>query len=283
MPLFVIRSICQTKTVSLPDFTEPILKAKKAHFGLLSLGRALVKEEERKAKEKGSSWVHLSVELDLAFVLEGRCFYYMVITGYLISESILLSLLHVWGTEWESRSKVKSVTISRHQISTSTLRLKERKIHKGQYSTETQIAAHEASKPQPAGRAWQVPTAMGRSCSCSFPSATGLQILMRTGCWDRWTLVWLHMTILTLVLYSWFLKVCSHKRYTFNLLFQRVNTQIRRNRWYFIQHCQPWAAYTPGWQNKRKIWKWQGRERKFILQIFDRVANLFFKVCFHNW
>lgn len=122
MPLFVIRSICQTKTVSLPDFTEPILKAKKAHFGLLSLGRALVKEEERKAKEKGSSWVHLSVELDLAFVLEGRCFYYMVITGYIVSESILLSLLHVWGTEWERRSKVKSVTISRSQISTSTLK-----------------------------------------------------------------------------------------------------------------------------------------------------------------
>lgn len=25
------------------------------------------------------------------------------------------------------------------------------------------------------------------------------------------------------------------------------------------------------------------RERKFILQILDTVANLFLKVCFHNW
>lgn len=102
VPLFFIRSICQTKTVSLRDFTEPILKAKKAHFGLLSLGRAPVTEEERKAKEKASSCVHLFVELELAFVLEGRYFYYMVITGYILSEGILLALLqanHVWGTE----------------------------------------------------------------------------------------------------------------------------------------------------------------------------------------
>lgn len=49
--------------------------------------------------------------------------YYIVITGYILSESILLSLLqanHAWGTEWESRSKVESVTISQHQISTGT-------------------------------------------------------------------------------------------------------------------------------------------------------------------
>ena len=46
--------------------------------------------------------MHLFVELELAFVLEGRCFHYMVITGYILRESMLLSLLQandVWGTE----------------------------------------------------------------------------------------------------------------------------------------------------------------------------------------
>lgn len=40
VPLFFIRSI--------PDFTDAILKAKKAHLGFLNLGRTLVNEEEGK-------------------------------------------------------------------------------------------------------------------------------------------------------------------------------------------------------------------------------------------
>lgn len=57
---------------------------------------------ERRAVEKGSSCVHHFVELELAFVLEGRCSYYWSSQATSSLESILLSLLqanHVWGTE----------------------------------------------------------------------------------------------------------------------------------------------------------------------------------------
>jgi len=72
--------------------------------------------------------------------------------------------------------KLKPVSISRHEISTSPSQTKGEKAPWRYKSTETQIAAHEASKPQPVERAWQVPTVMARSCSCSFPSAAGLLI-----------------------------------------------------------------------------------------------------------
>lgn len=40
---------------------------KKAHLGLLSLGKTLVNEEEMKTKEKGSSCMQLFVQLEFAF------------------------------------------------------------------------------------------------------------------------------------------------------------------------------------------------------------------------
>lgn len=50
MALFFIRSICQTRTFSVCNFTQPILNAKKAHFGLLSLGKAMANGEESRGE-----------------------------------------------------------------------------------------------------------------------------------------------------------------------------------------------------------------------------------------
>lgn len=70
---------------SIPDFTDPILKAKNVHLGLLNLGRVLVNEEETKTKEKGSSCIQLFVQLEFAFENS-------VTTGCILGESIPISL-----------------------------------------------------------------------------------------------------------------------------------------------------------------------------------------------
>lgn len=95
----------------------------------------------------------------------------------------------------------------------------------------------------------------------AFPPALGYWLQLEIGCWDRWTLFWLWLAILGLILCSCFL--CSCKKYTYDMLFRRVNTQPKRNQRHFVQRCQPWTAYTQGRQNNRKIWKWQGEEVYF--------------------
>lgn len=59
MPLFFIRSI--------PDSTDPILKAKKCLLRPPEPRKNLVNEEEMKTKEKGSSCLQLFVQLEFAF------------------------------------------------------------------------------------------------------------------------------------------------------------------------------------------------------------------------
>lgn len=73
------------------------------------------------------------------------------------------------ATQWESRSKVKSITISRHQISNKhVLKWRERKNRERLYNTKIQTAAHEASNFQPPGKAWQISAAL-----TAFPQPLG--------------------------------------------------------------------------------------------------------------
>lgn len=73
------------------------------------------------------------------------------------------------ATQWESRSKVKSITISRHQISNKhVLKLRERKNRERPHNTKIQTAAHEASNFQPPGKAWQISAAL-----TAFPQPLG--------------------------------------------------------------------------------------------------------------
>lgn len=225
---------------------QSILKAKRARFGLRSLGRALVNEEEGKAKKKGSSCIRLFVELELAFVLEGRCFYYTVITGYILRESTLLALLqanHVWGTEvhqMQPNGRVgQKLNLSqspgaRFQQSPGARFQQARSQIKGEKNPQRAIQHRDTNC---ASRSLQAPACRngvaGTYC-CGLVLflqlfrghwATELnrkQVTETDGPWSGF--IWLR-----LFLCPRFLKVCSRKKYTHNMPFQRVNTWIRRN------------------------------------------------------
>lgn len=145
-------------------------------------------EEERKAKEKGSSCVHLFVEQELVFVLEGGYFYYVVITGCILSESTLLALLqanHVRGSEvhqMQPNGKVGQ-KLNLSQPPGAGFQQTNSQITGGKKSRKGYIAPRYILQlVKPPGPSLQVPAAMGRSCSCSFLSAPGLPILIRNRC-----------------------------------------------------------------------------------------------------
>lgn len=142
-------------------------------------------EEERKAKEKGYSCVHLFLEQEFAFVLEGGYFYYVLITGCILSESTLFALLqakHAWGSEVHQMQPNGKVGQKLNLSQSPDARFQQ--THSQFKGLKKSMKGYRAPRyklqlVKPPGPSLQVPAAVGRSCSCSFPSAPGLPILIR--------------------------------------------------------------------------------------------------------
>jgi len=69
---------------------------------------------------------------------------------------------------------------------------------------------------------------------------------------------------------------------TQNTLFQRVNMWSRRNWWYFVQHCQPWAAYTPGTRmtKQKKNLEMAGTGEEVYFANFWQGSQFVFQILF---
>lgn len=111
------------------------------------------------------------------------------------------------------------------------LKLRVRTIHEGLWNRETQIPAHGASEHLPEEEHGLYTLLWAHLVLTVFPRALGYWLLLEIGCWDRWTLFRLRLAILGFILCSCFL--CSCKKYTHDVIFQRVKAQPERNRW----HC----------------------------------------------